>query len=872
MSHPLGRCSSNVDADLAHDSSVVSEDTHRSSDYSYHDQHTHGTRNGRREGYRLTRYREAFRLPPKPSSYGGTFFAANNVNNTAENIIQNHGETGINILHHAVALEALYDSADSFPQPRCHPETRIKLLDDLHQWAFQNGSAQSILWLHGPAGAGKSAVMQTLCQRLRSDGCLGGAFFFKRGHATRGNAKMLFATLAYQLALNSRELNSLISRNVLRDPSVVGRDMNAQLRQLIVEPCKSLGGPAAPALLVDGLDECDTHHAQVEILRLIGSVTHQHPGTFRFLIASRPEAHIRGILEQPFFARTLDSVNIERSFDDVRKYLRDEFARIHREHRHTVKGVQTTWPSPDILDGLVSKSSGYFVYASTIVKFVDDKYFRPTDRLAAVTDLSQTHLEAPFAPLDQLYIHILSGVPAQFRSTLDDILQCVVSVDLGLHLNPHELDELLGLKPGDVDLTLRGLHSVIDVSLQWSDGICAYHASFVDFLQDPRRSSIFHTKPENHMNLTCGILKNLSGDSDQGNALQLDCNLPAYLTSVPPSAELVPLISNFNPDFLFYYPGDFWGSDLTDVLLWLKAIQLVPEDLIQAWEGYRSMYSWDSLYRHMAECTLPIHSLSPSALRVLRARNCSFSQVPLEACRELVVQSPEFVRIFQATWALQIHFHCPGETLYYTRLLLDIPWDSIVVAFSALSSIVALGRGTEKEGPACTLAIVFTLSAELHPSGLAAVTSDLARGFIRVIQRVVTGDLALHLYDHLLCSAWGQLVRSSPHSSAELLQDLHEFVPPWEEFPLKYPWHYCLCIELHDVIQWLQQLPDPPLRLIERWKIYLLGTERICQCPLELATYDIRWQKHRERWQEFPVPSDEEMVTEWWDLKTVELF
>ncbi|KAF8125232.1 hypothetical protein K438DRAFT_1513359, partial [Mycena galopus ATCC 62051] len=314
----------------------------------------------------------------------------------------------INILHRAVALDALYDSADSFPQPKCHPETRTKLLDDSYEWAIQNSSAQSILWLHGPAGAGKSAVVQTLCQRLRSAGRLGGAFFFKRGHATRGNAKVLFATLAYQLALSSRELNSLISQNVQCDPSVVGRDMNAQLRQLIVEPCKSLGGSAAPVLLVDGLDECDTHHAQVEMLRLIGSVTHQHPGTFRFLIASRPEAHIRDILEQPFFAGTLDSVNIEKSFDDVRKYLRDEFARVHREHGHTMKGVETPWPSAHILDGLVSQSSGYFVYASTVIKFVDDKYFRPTDRLAAVTDLSRTHPEAPFASLDQLYIQILS--------------------------------------------------------------------------------------------------------------------------------------------------------------------------------------------------------------------------------------------------------------------------------------------------------------------------------------------------------------------------------------------------------------------------------------------------------------------------------
>ncbi|KAJ7827664.1 hypothetical protein B0H14DRAFT_2516916 [Mycena olivaceomarginata] len=423
-----------------------------------------------------------------PSTQGGTFFSANNLN-TAENIIHNHrhGETGIHILHRAVVLEALHDSADSFPQPKCHPETRTKLLDDLYQWATQNDPAQPICWLHGPAGAGKSAVMQTLCEKLKSANRLGGAFFFKRGHATRGNSRALFVTLAYQLALNNnRELNPLISQIVEEDPSIVGRSIDAQLRQLIIEPCKSLKDSAAPILLVDGLDECDTHDAQVEVLRLMGRVVCQHPNIFRIIIASRPEAHIRDSLEEPSFGGILHSVNVEQSFNNVRTFLRDEFARIHRDHKHTMEDVPTPWPSADILEELVLKSSGYFVYASTVVKFVDDKYFHPIDRLRAVMELSQTPSETPFAALDQLYIQILSGVPPQFRLTLGDILQCRLSAPHLVTLD--EIEKFLELKPRVVHLILRGLHSVINVCV----GVHPYHASFWDFLQDPQRSSIFH--------------------------------------------------------------------------------------------------------------------------------------------------------------------------------------------------------------------------------------------------------------------------------------------------------------------------------------------------------------------------------------------
>ncbi|KAJ7880937.1 hypothetical protein B0H13DRAFT_1630200, partial [Mycena leptocephala] len=421
---------------------------------------------------------------------GGTFITAQNVNHR-------HGEDGINILHRAVALEALFDSADSFPQPRCHPETRTEMLDGLYKWATRGNSYRSIRWLHGPVGAGKSAIMQTLCRKLQDAGYLGGAFFFKRGHSTRGNAKVLFATLAYQLALNNRHLKPLISQRVEDDPSIVGRDMDVQLHKLIVEPLRDA---TPPILLIDGLDECDTHRAQLEILRLIARAVNQHPNTFQFLIASRPEAHIHENLAKPSFHGILDSLNVEQSFEDIRKYLRDEFARIHCEH-HTMEDVATPWPSPKVLETLVYKSSGYFIYASTVIKFIDDEYSRPTERLAAVQNLTPTDSDAPFEALDQVYTQILSGVPLRFHSKLRDILCHAFFSRWRKKLTFLQIERLLELQPGDIRLILRGLHSVLEIG---PDKISAHHASFLDFLQDPQRSSIFHIDLGN---VACPVLK-----------------------------------------------------------------------------------------------------------------------------------------------------------------------------------------------------------------------------------------------------------------------------------------------------------------------------------------------------------------------------
>ncbi|KAJ7846210.1 hypothetical protein B0H14DRAFT_3454533 [Mycena olivaceomarginata] len=452
---------------------------------------------------------ELLRSGPVQSVQGGTFFTAKNVI-IAQNVDRNHGEAGMHILHRAVALEALYDSADSFPQPKCHPETRTEILDGLYNWAIKDGVIESICWLHGPAGAGKSAIMQTLCQKLQNTGRLDGAFFFKRGHTTRGNGKSLFATLAYQVALNNRGLKPLISRTAEDDPSVVARHMDVQLRKLIVGPCQSLANCQPLILLIDGLDECQEEGAQQEIIRLIGSAVHQHPNTFRFLIASRPEADIRDIFEDPSFDGILDFVNVDQSFEDIRTYFVNEFARIHREHRHIMGGVPTPWPSTNILDILVEKSSGYFVYASTVIKFIDDKNFHPEDRLAAVQNLSPAGSDAPFEALDRLYIQILSGVPARFHSKICDILQCVVS-KFRTRLTPHQIERLLQLRPGEAHLILRGLHSIVKID---SFGlISVHHASFLDFLQDRQRSSVFHIKPENRMNVTCAVLKALSDDN-----------------------------------------------------------------------------------------------------------------------------------------------------------------------------------------------------------------------------------------------------------------------------------------------------------------------------------------------------------------------
>ncbi|KAJ7823679.1 hypothetical protein B0H14DRAFT_2825851 [Mycena olivaceomarginata] len=466
---------------------------------------------------------------PKTNIHGGTFISGS-LNN-----IQRYGESGLHILCRAIAGDAFHDSAERYPQPQCHPETRTRMLDVLNRWVggteppknwasednrdsllssceiSDSGPSSGILWLHGPAGSGKSAIAQSFCQKLRADGRLGGSFFFKRGHLSRGNASKLFPTLAYQLALSFPEFNHPISHTIDTDPAIVNRSLRDQLQTLIMEPCRRSGLTHPMVLVIDGLDECEGYKIQQEILRSIVNLIHR-PLPILFFISSRPEPHIRESFEEALLSGLHCSLDVQQSFRDVRKYLLDEFRRIHREHR-TMIALPQPWPPSEIVETLVKNSSGYFIYASTVVKYIDDKNFRPVDRLEIIMGIKMCGRGSPFDILDQLYTQILSDVPLDSRPQLLQILT-VLAEKLLDDPSVSEIEQLLELKPGDAHLIY-----VAYIPSYPDPVLAAHHASFLDFLNDSTRSGPFYTgDSERRTDLVRCMLKALAFTSDGGVA------------------------------------------------------------------------------------------------------------------------------------------------------------------------------------------------------------------------------------------------------------------------------------------------------------------------------------------------------------------
>ena len=419
------------------------------------------------------------------------------MNIVARALLQNHTATG-----------AMHDSRERYDAPKCHKDTRKAVLNDISGWALEKSQGTRILWLTGPAGAGKSAILQTIAAKFQKSRNLAASFFFSRTAAKRNTEACLIPTIAYQLMLAIPASRQFIEQAVTEDMSIFDKVLSVQINKLIVQPLirASLhpeSGSHWPSLLViDGLDECQGDDAQIAILsalkHAIKELEHSLP-KLHVLVASRPEPIICDAFQHNL-EFLFDHVTLDNSYQpdqDIVLFLRSAFADIYRR-RHgkfpSLRMLQLSWPSDETITFLVKKSSGHFIYPATVIKFVDADRKVPTAQLKIVMDIStklqnpSNYSTNPFVVIENLYTHILES--CQEQEQLLDVLGAI----LFLSKPPTAvlLEELLGLASDDVSVIFWDVHSIIHIPSSRTDAITFHHASFGDFLVDHKRSRNFY--------------------------------------------------------------------------------------------------------------------------------------------------------------------------------------------------------------------------------------------------------------------------------------------------------------------------------------------------------------------------------------------
>ena len=88
-------------------------------------------------------------------------------------------------------------------------------------------------------------------------------------------------------------------------------------------------------------------------------------------------------------------------------FLEDGFAKIC-DANPVLSHMTQPWPGYGVISLLVQRSSGQFIYAATVLKFVGADFCNPTKQLALVLKPDAT----AFSDLDQLYTQILSVYPS----------------------------------------------------------------------------------------------------------------------------------------------------------------------------------------------------------------------------------------------------------------------------------------------------------------------------------------------------------------------------------------------------------------------------------------------------------------------------
>ena len=412
------------------------------------------------------------------------------------------GRSPMELLRERIAPGAFHNSSERYDPPKCHPHTRLAVLEAIMDWIKDGQKTSFLMWLYGPAGAGKSAIAQTIVEMCHKLGILAASFFWSRSAAGRNDQTCLIATLAYQLIIEIPQMRTHVEAVIENDPMVLSRSVDAQMQFLIIGPLEKTfpdrqqraGDTGVPRLIIlDGLDECSEPRVQRYILEVISTAIQRFPLPVHFLVASRPEQEIRDSFNVEQLLSLTTRLSLDDSYlpdDDIRLFFVDSFKAL--KNSHVLRSLlPSEWPTARDIDTLVRKSSGQFIYAATVVKFVKSTRRRPDEQLKVIFGLVETGKQTPYAELDALYLHIF-GVVEDFPR-VSEILSFLFFLDI--HLVVSGIEGLLFYNHGDLYLALSDLHSVLDVPDVENDrALRIFHASLQDFLMDSNRSGPFFLK------------------------------------------------------------------------------------------------------------------------------------------------------------------------------------------------------------------------------------------------------------------------------------------------------------------------------------------------------------------------------------------
>jgi hypothetical protein len=404
--------------------------------------------------------------------------------------------------------------------------TRGAVMSKIELWA-NDPDTPPVYWLNGLAGTGKTTIAQTVAERFFADGQLGASFFCSRNFEDRSNLKLIFPTLAVQLARRYTEFRPIFVSLVQSDPGIVHESLYSQADKLIFQPLKE--STISTIIIIDALDECKDEEPASAILSILGQFVSKIPGV-KFFLTGRPEPRIQEGFRLHLPAKVTDIFilhNVEQSFinNDIRLFLKHNFLEIAGHW-----GL-TNWPTKEQLDILCERAAGLFVYAAATIQFINNKNYSPRKRLDLLLQSPENtahegRIKLNNTTLDSLYMTILQQAFGDDDPEDDPRVRSILSiVVLAInHLSPSTIATLLGFDAEDVPPLLSSISSLLILQEGSNHPVRLFHKSFSDFITNPTRctNQRFYISPPDHHSQLLVCCLNLMDQTLEKNM----CKLP----------------------------------------------------------------------------------------------------------------------------------------------------------------------------------------------------------------------------------------------------------------------------------------------------------------------------------------------------------
>jgi len=386
---------------------------------------------------------------------------------------------------------------------KCLDGTRTEILNEIIDWMNNTDPATPpILWLHGQAGRGKSAIAHTIALQAQNLGMLGSCFCFSRTRHHEGLHVKLFTTIARHLADRDLRLRQILAEVIANDYSLRDTaDVAEQWQKFILEPLSQLEGPLCRnvVVVIDALDESGAEATRRDILGILATHEIQLPVNIRILLTSRPIMDIRQTLlaSQHVQARSLDDIEAESVTRDITHYIST-----------TLKKLGAAFSDKDV-EHLAAKSNGVFEWARLACDFLRPRFgVEPED---CFHEIMSHGVGDARTLLDEMYTTFLKdltrGSPLdKFRSVMRQILWSKEPLSISA-LDSMRCKFTRKVDHFSVRIILDYMASFLTGTTDLSTPVRPLHASFYDFLLDRQRSGeFFVNKADVHHDLALASL------------------------------------------------------------------------------------------------------------------------------------------------------------------------------------------------------------------------------------------------------------------------------------------------------------------------------------------------------------------------------